>query len=80
MEELTQQLKSIQGNTRAELRQKDYQISELKVELAKATTQLIKRNAEFSQFKAEADELQALRETKNDMERIEKRQAAIMDW
>lgn len=79
VEELTQQLNSIQGNTRTELKQKDYKINELMEELANATLLLNERNAEFDQLKTAADELEALREMKDDVERKEKQQAAIID-
>lgn len=77
--ELRDKLDSVQGDVRIQLQAKDAKINEIMEELADATALYNEAKQEMADHKADQEELEELREMKEDIERKEKQQAMIIE-
>ncbi|KAG2501877.1 hypothetical protein HYH03_000375 [Edaphochlamys debaryana] len=77
--ELRSQLEAVQGDIQAQMKLKDDKITEIMEELASINALYVEAKGELDQTRADAAELDELRELKADIERKEKQQAAIID-
>ncbi|PNW82236.1 hypothetical protein CHLRE_06g278125v5 [Chlamydomonas reinhardtii] len=77
--ELRSQLELVQGDIQAQIKLKDAKITEIMEELASINALYVEAKSELEGTRADAAELEELRELKSDIERKEKQQAAIID-